>query len=201
MNLKNKFRTLKKADTRVHYKDPVSKEQLSKYIQKALYNHKEENIAVICIGTDRSTGDALGPLIGTKLKQQNSPLYHIYGTLDNPVHAVNLQDTLDDINKHLDHPFIIGVDACLGRYNNVGTVTVADGPVRPGAGVKKELPPVGNIHITGIVNVSGYMEYFVLQNTRLSLVMQMSQLIAEGLHDALVERFNKEAQPTINVRF
>lgn len=33
----------------------------------------------------------------------------------------------------------------------------------------------------GIVNVGGFMEYFVLQNTRLSLVMRMAHVIADGL--------------------
>ena len=60
------------------------------------------------------------------------------------------------------------------------------GPVKPGAGVNKELPAVGDIHITGIVNVSGFMEYFVLQNTRLHLVMKMAKTIANGIHDASI---------------
>jgi len=39
----------------------------------------------------------------------------------------------------------------------------------------------------GVVNVGGFMEYFVLQNTRLSLVMRMADVIAEGLRLALQE--------------
>lgn len=54
-----------------------------------------------------------------------------------------------------------------------------------GAGVNKQLPPVGDIHLTGIVNVGGFMEYFVLQNTRLSLVMRLSDIIATSLYSAL----------------
>ena len=47
--------------------------------------------------------------------------------------------------------------------------------------MQKSLPEVGDVHINGIVNVSGFMEYFVLQNTRLNLVMSMSNVLAEGL--------------------
>ncbi|MEW6230356.1 MAG: DUF1256 domain-containing protein, partial [Bacillota bacterium] len=36
-------------------------------------------------------------------------------------------------------------------------------------------------HVTGIVNVGGYMEYLVLQNTRLCLVMRMAEVIATAL--------------------
>ena len=31
---------------------------------------KQEKIICVCIGTDRSTGDALGPIVGTFLKRQ-----------------------------------------------------------------------------------------------------------------------------------
>ncbi|WP_251554413.1 spore protease YyaC [Neobacillus muris] len=141
-------------------------------------------IVFICIGTDRSTGDSLGPLIGTLLEEKNLKDFSIYGTLDEPIHAVNLAEKLAEIQtKHID-PFIIGVDACLGRIKNVGMIQVGMGPVKPGAGVNKELPAVGELHITGIVNVSGFMEFFVLQNTRLNLVMRMAKTIANGIFQA-----------------
>lgn len=142
-------------------------------------------LIIVCIGTDRSTGDALGPLIGTSLLKYRSPHYHLYGTLEDPVHAMNLEATLLEINQRFDNPFIIGIDACLGQLSSVGCIQIGEGPVRPGAGVNKELPPVGDIHVTGIVNVGGFMEYFVLQNTRLHLVMRMSEVIATGIFNAI----------------
>ena len=143
-------------------------------------------IVVVCIGTDRSTGDALGPLIGTSLQKYRSPHFHLYGTLEEPVHAMNLEDTLLEIKRKFANPFLIGIDACLGQVSSVGCIQIGEGPVRPGAGVNKELPPVGDIHVTGIVNVGGFMEYFVLQNTRLHLVMRMSDVIATSLYTAII---------------
>lgn len=141
-------------------------------------------IVFVCIGTDRSTGDSLGPLIGTFLKEKNVHPFHIYGTLDQPIHALNLAEKLQEIKAKYHQPFIIGIDACLGRLKSVGVIQIGSGPIKPGAGVNKELPPVGDIHISGIVNVSGIMEYFVLQNTRLNLVMNMAKTIVEGIHEA-----------------
>ncbi|WP_055106429.1 spore protease YyaC [Paenibacillus ihumii] len=146
-----------------------------------------QEIVVVCIGTDRSTGDCLGPLVGTALAKYNCPHFHLYGTLDEPVHAMNLKDTLQQINTTFVDPYIIGIDACLGQTTSVGSIQVVQGPLRPGAGVNKELPPVGDIHLTGIVNVGGFMEYFVLQNTRLSLVMRLSEIIASSLYSAIME--------------
>ncbi|MFO1442280.1 spore protease YyaC [Bacillus sp. Bva_UNVM-123] len=141
-------------------------------------------IVFVCIGTDRSTGDSLGPLIGTLLEDKRLPSFFVYGTLKDPIHAVNLEEKLMDIKKKHFNPFIIGIDACLGRLKSVGFIEIGEGPVKPGAGVNKELPEVGDIHITGIVNVGGFMEYFVLQNTRLHLVLNMAKIIASGIYKA-----------------
>lgn len=137
-------------------------------------------IIVLCIGTDRSTGDALGPLTGSKLKLLNLHP-NIYGTLDEPVHATNLETRLAHIHAAYPNPFIIAVDACLGKLENVGCVTVGHGTVKPGAAVSKKLPAVGNAYITGIVNVGGFMEHMVLQSTRLNLVMKMADTIARSI--------------------
>lgn len=147
-------------------------------------------IVVLCIGTDRSTGDCLGPLTGTKLKALNLfPL--VYGTLDEPVHATNLESMLKTIHSTVAHPFIIAVDACLGKLESVGRVTVGQGSVKPGAAVNKDLPAVGNAYITGIVNVGGFMEHLVLQSTRLNLVMKMADTIAHGLSFGLGRTHNQ----------
>ncbi|KFN11990.1 putative sporulation protein YyaC [Paenibacillus macerans] len=153
-----------------------------------------QEIVIICIGTDRSTGDCLGPLVGTSLAKYNSPEFHLFGTLDEPVHAMNLKDTLELIDRTFADPFIIGIDACLGQTSSVGSIQVVQGPLRPGAGVNKELPPVGDIHLTGIVNVGGFMEYFVLQNTRLSLVMRLADIIANCVYTAIKE-WNRNLTP------
>lgn len=138
-------------------------------------------LVFLCIGTDRSTGDSLGPLVGTRLTEHGLPGILVYGTLDHPVHASNLQETLTSIQATGHRPCITAVDACLGRLESVGNITIGRGSLKPGAGVNKSLPAVGQIYITGIVNVGGFMEYFVLQNTRLNLVIKMARVIADGL--------------------
>jgi putative sporulation protein YyaC len=138
-------------------------------------------LAILCIGTDRSTGDCLGPLIGTKLAASLPGNIKVLGTLDRPVHAVNLTETMDNLRSWARDPFIVAIDACLGRTESVGFISLKEGPLQPGTGVNKTLPAVGDLHIVGIVNVGGFMEYLVLQNTRLSLVMHMSEIIADAV--------------------
>jgi putative sporulation protein YyaC len=168
---------------RVHIDQPLAiqvfQANFSLFISQ-LYDRLSQLI-ILCIGTDRSTGDSLGPLIGTKLIVLGADPGMVYGTLENPVHAVNLQETIETIYSKHSCPFIIAVDACLGRSESIGYVSIKEGPVQPGTGVNKNLPAIGDLQIVGIVNVGGFMEYMVLQNTRLNLVMKMAELISQGV--------------------
>lgn len=145
----------------------------------------KQDLIVLCIGTDRSTGDALGPLTGSRLRELKLSGVHVYGTLEKPVHATNLHETIQEIGARHINPLIIAVDACLGRVDSVGNIMVGRGPLKPGAGVNKDLPAVGDLYITGIVNVGGFMDYFVLQNTRLHLIVRLASAIAEGIYNGL----------------
>lgn len=166
---------------RIKVEDPLASYRLSTRLAECVSSLQSigTEFAVLCIGSDRSTGDALGPLVGTRLKRHECRFIQVHGTLDEPVHAINLRDVLADILSH--GSTIIAVDACLGKVANVGTLCANIGPLSPGAGVKKILPQAGDIHITGTVNVKGFMEYAVLQNTRLSLVVKMADIISDAI--------------------
>lgn len=144
-------------------------------------------IVFICIGTDRSTGDSLGPLVGDKLKFLVRDRVSIYGNLEYPVHAKNLSTTLEEIETMHINPFIIAIDACLGTLQNVGKIIIEDKPLSPGAAMNKNLPKVGNLSITGIVNISGALEFMVLQNTRLFTVMQLADVISKGIYHSILK--------------
>lgn len=163
---------------KVHYSDRNGLYDLQLRLQEHIHKAKGRQIILLCIGTDRSTGDCLGPLTGTKLKQKCIPGLSVIGTLEEPVHAENLDNTLLEISKKYSNPFIIALDACLGKIDSIGCITLGEGPLKPGTAVKKELPEVGEIHLTGIVNINGFMQYMVLQNTRLNIIWQMSDAIS-----------------------
>lgn len=139
-----------------------------------------KDIVVVCIGTDRATGDALGPLVGDYLLSQNTE-YHVAGTLQTPVHALNIKETIDQIYTRFLNPFVIAVDASLGLSKDVGFVTLTNSHLYPGKGVNKKLPAIGDISITGIVNQSGHPGASLLQNTRLYTVKKMADFIGESL--------------------
>jgi len=176
--------------TRVSIDDPGAAAGLQTAVARglSLLARPVGGLVVVCVGTDRSTGDALGPLTGDRLLAMLPERAPVFGTLERPVHAGNLAEHLAVIERHYPSHAVVAVDACLGSLENVGTIAVGLGALRPGAGVNKTLPPVGDLYVTGVVNVGGFMEYFVLQNTRLHLVMRMASVVAEGLAPLLSSR-------------
>lgn len=137
---------------------------------------------ILCIGTDRATGDSLGPLVGYKLSRlPKKERVTVYGTLEKPVHAQNLKETTELIYNTHSNPFVIAIDASLGSNKHIGHISVGKGGLKPGSGVKKDLGTIGDMFITGIVNLSGAMEIALLQNTRLSVVMRMADIVTTCL--------------------
>jgi putative sporulation protein YyaC len=110
---------------------------------------------------------------------------YIYGNLDNPVHAKNIAEVMQDIYTKYENPFIVAIDACLGKMDHVGCINIGEGSIKPGSGVNKELDPVGNMFVTGIVNFGGFMDFLVLQNTRLNIVMRMADFVSTGIRFVL----------------
>lgn len=171
-------------DFRVPFDDESAVIHLTAILDEVFSRAQEREVVLVCVGTDRSTGDAFGPIVGSKLA--NTFGVQVYGSLDDPVHAVNLATTLEEIQQQFVHrPFILAIDACLGKFDHVGHIIVEEGPLRPGAGVKKTLPEFGDFTLTGVVNVCGFMEYFVLQNTRLGIVMRMTDIVVQALRNSL----------------
>ena len=165
----------------IYYKSLTAHTRLSKYLKK----HLAENTIIVCIGTDKCIGDCLGPLIGTFLQEKNFNL-PVYGTIKDPIHALNLKNKLEEI--HLFHPnsYVIGIDACLGDMESIGEIHVRDYPIRPGKGVGKTLPNVGDLSIIGIVDSSKNLDIFTSANIRLNFIFEMAHVISASL----IEAFN-----------
>jgi len=162
----------------IDYTNPHCILQISNFFYSRL-NMLDTNIIVLCIGTDRSTGDSYGPLTGTLLSHSKLRKIDIIGTLNSPVHALNIDKTIQSIYQSDPTPFIIAIDASLGQSKSVGQIIYGVGQIEPGKAVKKKLPPIGDMFITSIVNIGGLMEYTILQSTRLSLVYKLAYKTAK----------------------
>ena len=175
----------------IHYyncSDTVNVTRLSKTLPSYL-NYLTPVYAepvVLCIGTDRVTGDSLGPLVGHKLARGRLSGLPIYGTLQQPVHALNIREQFHHIKKRHPHAPIIAVDASFGKRSHVGCATISQTALSPGIGVEKQLGSIGDISITGIVCANSPYAQLALQTTRLDLVMKLADFICDGIELAML---------------
>ena len=102
------------------------------------YHKPSQSLVFVCIGSDKITGDSLGPLVGHRLSRQSLSSVFIYGTLSQPVHALNLQETIEKIHQHHPDSLIIAIDASLGIRKHLGYLTISKGALEPGLGVQKK---------------------------------------------------------------
>ncbi len=188
------------------YYYPSEEQQAKQDFSYSLLKMMEENhgipapIIILCIGTDKVTGDSLGPFVGHRLCQMLNDKppalpVRIYGTLKEPVHAINLNDTLEDLKKKLANDnlslkdcLLLVVDASLGISSHLGYVTLSNQPLSPGEGVNKKLPRIGQISITGIIGeakVTSYKSQQVLRQTRLYDLIKLADFISEGIYESL----------------
>ncbi|OLN23048.1 spore protease YyaC [Domibacillus antri] len=148
-------------------------------LQNIFQKTASREIVILCIGSDLSIGDSLGPLVGTILEEKQVP-YHVYGTLKEPVHAQNITNIVNKIHKRFKDPFIFSIDASLGKNSEIGYISLEEGPLTPGKALKRNLPNVGDYHIKAIVNeIDPSSPTKFLKETRLYMVMNLSKIIAE----------------------
>lgn len=149
-------------------------------------NKQYNKIIIICIGTDRCTGDCYGPLVGKMLKERiNNCNIEVIGDLENPIHAINLNNTVKKIE--LDNNLIIAIDACLGDEEDIGKISISNRPINPGKGFGKQLKSLGDVSIKTIV-AEHDTPFIDFQNIRLNFIFNLATITS----NVITEFFNKE---------
>lgn len=148
-----------------------------------------KQLVFLCIGTDRSSGDAFGPLTGTLL--QEAGFAQVVGTLDRPCDGDTWGERIAELNGMLAIPGckLVAVDACLGTAATTGLFLMREGPLVPGASLRRGLPPVGDYSIGGIVCENRAHPYTALQTAPLGRVLPMARQVVR----AALEIFPAEA--------
>ncbi|MCD3319490.1 spore protease YyaC [Clostridium botulinum D/C] len=162
------------------YNDELQKHSIINKLKEII----TKDTVIINIGTDRCIGDSVAPMLGTMMKEQKFPL-PIYGTLDNPIHAMNIHNKIKDIYEKHPSSNIIGIDACLGDKEDVGKIILRDSPIQAGRGVGKCLPEVGDYSIVAIVDDKDTHTFFTERNIRLSFIRKLAKSINLVLSEVL----------------
>ncbi|MDF2615479.1 MAG: germination protease [Sedimentibacter sp.] len=173
--------------TRIFKNDKNYKETINNTLYSLISSlGKEYNkICIVCIGSDRATGDCLGPIVGKFLSEkfEDDDFIKVYGTLLNPIHAKNIEELMDSLDYS--NSLVIAIDASVGDDQNplheVGSIIIRDAALMPGKGCGKDLGHIGDISITGITTHNA----FYLRDVRLLYVFDMAEKIYKGLKPVL----------------
>lgn len=97
-----------------------------------------------CVGTNKVVFDTFGPLCGELLKQKGIPYY---GDFDDNINSVTMGRKLHEIYKKdkRQNANIVAIDAAVTEENSkVNKMEFKDRGVKPGAGVGKNFPMIGD---------------------------------------------------------
>lgn len=155
-------------------------------------------VVVVCIGSDITIGDSLGPLVGTLLEKRKIKNIFLYGTLRSTVTAKEVISLSNHIKKF--HPYspIIAVDAAVGDEKEVGQIKLQNRGLFPGIGVGKKMGCIGDVSIMGIVARRSKKPYQELQTTRLSLIYKQAITIADGITGFLEGRSHNQSSSFVH---
>lgn len=160
-----------------------------KYTLKRGAVKKSAPPVVVCVGSDLTIGDCLGPISGSMLKYKTQGTNaFLYGTLAAPVTAKEIAYMRTFLKETHPTSPVIAVDAAVGEAGDVGLIKVHDTPLMPGAGANKKLGALGDMSILGIVAEKSVANYALLNTTRLNLVYTMSEIISSALAALLWEQ-------------
>ena len=158
-------------------------------LAERLYEILTEDTIIVCIGTDRSIGDSLAPMIGTLLEKNDTFNHNVYGTLKKPIHALNISASIETIKAEHPNQPILAIDAALGSPENIGQIKLRKGAIKPGAGIGKELVKVGDYALYGVVDATNEKKILLPNSIRLSFIMEMAEVISL----AIVKAANNQA--------
>ncbi len=149
---------------------------------KKILPRPEQAPVVLCIGSDLSIGDSLGPVTGTKLKEKLAGLNcYVYGSLSKPITAHEVKYMNEFLKfTHPESP-VIAVDAAVGVAGDIGLIKVAKRGIKPGSGANKKLSKVGDVSLMGIIAERSVFNYSLFSATRLNVVYKMAEIISEGI--------------------
>ncbi len=130
---------------------------------------------IMCIGSDRVTGDCLGPIVGQMLIERGADAF-VYGNLTRPVTALNLKDSWRHIKRVHPDKKVLAIDSSVGKEADIGKIRVAFGSIAPGSADGKKLPKVGDVSITATVTD---LSKTPLSAVRLGVVYSLARDITE----------------------
>lgn len=155
---------------------------------------KYSNIVILCVGTNKIIGDCLGPIVGQKLTRifHNKGNILIYGNMKETLNLKNAKGIIQEIYKNSQTPFIITVDAALGKKEMIENIFISTGKIKIGEALGNSVEYISQVNIKGIVgeyhnDIQKNMNTLI--HTKRKRIHRLSNQIAYEIYQ-MVEKIN-----------
>ncbi len=134
---------------------------------------QEREVVFLCLGNPKIWYDCFGPMFGNLLRYLNLDKF-IYGNVDAPITAKNIEHYVELIYKFHINPYIVVVDATLSK-NAEMFVKIAEGSLQCAVLSDKSVN-VGDMYISFCINIKETKDpnnYFKM----LSCIKQVARML------------------------
>ena len=172
-------RTVRKAD--------IGDEALAPFVGalfRTITEAEDRQIVIVCFGTTAISGDSLGPMVGSILREKYNVPAFVYGTEEHSVNGKNMAEWMSFIRTVHDDALIIAVDASLGHGDKVGQIVLRSDGVCPAA-IKGKKTRFGDVGILGVVAENSKDPLMQLMTVSPLYVEDMAYKVSNLLNQAL----------------
>ncbi len=140
---------------------------------------------IVCIGSDRVVSDMIGPLTAEILVNKYDVDAYVYGRLQNPITASNMESAFDYIQNTHKGSQIIVVDATVGNISDIGKVKFNSCGCIPAGVFSKHTKMYGDISILPVVSTIGIESKLFLSCAKFNTVYKLAKDIAYSIDRAI----------------
>lgn len=164
-------------------------ENASATIKEALLRSCQgcQSVTIVFIGTDANVGDSLAPMAGSLTFSGGAQIF-TYGNLNTPITAKDVPFITEFVKNAHPQSKTIAIDAAVGSKEDLGSIKILQKSIRPGLGVNKNLPPIGDVSIIGVVAERSKSTFSALGYAKISGVYAMAKVIADGINGFIKAR-------------
>lgn len=155
---------------------------------------KTNKIMLLSIGTNLVLFDQYGPKVGDLLKNSLLPNnITCYGNMLTPIHALNLKSFIHEHKNDLKQSLVITIDAGIAYKEKLGSIHMFPYGIKPGEGVDKRLPCIGDCGIIGFTKKEDTnWNNNLPTDIPLAQINEMSQITFEVISEGITLALKKD---------
>lgn len=154
------------------------------FFDRIFSENRNKRIDIVCVGTDKVLFDAVGPLIGTFIKDKVD--FPVFGTLSDTVNKTNVGEYVEyyRINANPNR-VTIAIDASVGEptESTIGQISMKNKYLIPASGVGCPQGSLGDysVKVVTCFNTSKFTDLYKGNGIGLNSVYEYARLIADAI--------------------